>query len=229
MGLPIFGLAPQARLTRWRIARSVAVVRMARQAGVPPVAGRPLVLYAGCGSSLDGTVLAAVAERLFPERVGLVLPPGRNLPADVVETWDAALSGPETWIAALCDAAAGPSDGRDCWRNLAELAGRRPDAAFVPLAIRYVGTGGRLPEALIAFGRPVPGDDGATADAAGERLSAALAAVQDGLARLAAQPDATQFATLIRGGNGGFGDLLRWFGRRSGVAGLRPEGAALDA
>lgn len=98
--------------------------------------------------------------------------------------------------------------------GLAHLAGRVPQALFLPMALEYVFWNDRLPEVLLRFGEPlVLGRAGVGVLSIEERsrlLEQRLEAAQDGLSLEAQRRDPAAFRVLLHGG-AGQGGIYDWW------------------
>ncbi len=104
--------------------------------------------------------------------------------------------------------------------GLSRLLAREPHAMAVPLALEYPFWSEKRPEALAAFGDPIP-----AAEALKDRLESALQDTVDGLAVCARARDPAAFEVILEGrvGIGGiYGSWSRLRARLSGH-GYRPE------
>ena len=92
------------------------------------------------------------------------------------------------------------------------------EGLLVPMAMEYPFLNERLPEALVAFGKPIDlsAAEARSTDAWQEQLTDALAATQEQLAEAAMARDAAAFRTLavVREGVGTVYDTLRWASAR---------------
>jgi 1-acyl-sn-glycerol-3-phosphate acyltransferase len=86
--------------------------------------------------------------------------------------------------------------------GLGALALRVPGVTLLPLAIEYTFWNERLPETLLRLGAPLRLDAGIGAEAATERLKAALAKVIAELREASMARDARAFRVLLEGGRG---------------------------
>jgi 1-acyl-sn-glycerol-3-phosphate acyltransferase len=101
--------------------------------------------------------------------------------------------------------------------GVAHLARRLPSGVILPLAVEYPFWSERTPEALLAFGDPVPVAQRPTADALRENLTNAM----DRLAAAAMSRDAAQFETLLSGESGTSCVYDAWRRGRAALAGRR--------
>lgn len=193
----------------------------------PDIAGQPVVFYANHPSWWDPLVFLTVAELLYPdrmsygpidahalgkyrfmERIGFIgIEPG---------TWRgsarflrmARAAGERSdvifWITAQGEFA----DPRDRPVHLrpgvAHALEGRSTGLVVPLAVEYPFWTERLPEALVAFGDPLPVADAPSrsADEWTTMLATALEATQDRLADAARRRDPRAFTPLLAGRTG---------------------------
>ncbi len=93
----------------------------------------------------------------------------------------------------------------------AHLARRAGPGAVLPLALEYPFWNERAPEALLAFGAPLPFDPARSVADWQALLTERLTATMDGLATAVARRDVGQFTTLVAGrtGIGGVYDIWR--------------------
>jgi 1-acyl-sn-glycerol-3-phosphate acyltransferase len=105
--------------------------------------------------------------------------------------------------------------------GLGHLARRLERGTVLPVAIEDPFWDERLPEALVAFGDPVPVTGGGSAAGWTARLSTALEATQDRLAAAAVARDPSRFDTLLAGDEGVGGVYDGWRRARAALAGRR--------
>lgn len=163
---------------------------------------------------------AALGRYRFLERIGLVgIEPGtRRGAARFLRTARAAGRRPDVifWVTAQGEFA-DPRDRPMVLRpGVAHAAAANPRGLIVPVAVEYPFWSERLPEALVAFGEPMPMGQGGEGEALDTRewttlLAARLEATQDRLAAAACRRDPSLFRTLLSGdvGVGGVYDLGR--------------------
>ena len=202
----------------------------------PDLGDQPVILYTNHPGWWDPLVFFTVAQDLWPgrmsygpidaaalgkyrflERIGLVgIEPGtRRGAARFLRIARAAGRRSDVifWVTAQ-GAFADPRDRPVAIRpGVGHAAAGNESGLIVPLAVEYPFWNERLPEALVAFGEPMPmGRAGALdADAWTTLLADRLEATQDRLAKAAKGRDPTPFRTLLAGdvGVGGVYDLSR--------------------
>ena len=186
----------------------------------------PLVFFAVAGDLWPGRLnygpidAAALGRYRFLERIGLVgIEPGtRRGAARFLRTARAAGRRGDVifWVTAQGEFA-DPRERPVVIRpGVAHAAAANPRGLIVPVAVEYPFWSERLPEALVAFGEPMPMGQGREGEVLGARewtarLAARLEATQDRLAAAARKRDPTLFRTLLSGdvGVGGIYDLGR--------------------
>lgn len=234
-----------ARYSRRYLARHFHAVRLARAGRAPEIdPGRPLVVYLNHPAWWDPLLGLLLARRCFSRRQPYAPIEARALGRYQffarlgffgVEPGTAA--GARRFLAASQEILARP--GTALWvtpggrfadprerpvvlrPGLGHLARRVPGAVFLPLAVEYPFWEERFPEALAAFGEPLPIAGSREAEEWTALLAARLEAAQDALAREALARDAGRFDTLLGGsaGVGGVYDL--WRGLKARLRGER--------
>jgi len=204
----------------------------------PAIGAAPVIFYTNHPGWWDPLVFFTVADELWPERlnygpidaaalgryrflerIGLVgIEPGtRRGAARFLRTARAAGRRGDVifWVTAqgeFTDPRQRPMVLRP---GVAHAALANGSGFVVPVAVEYPFWNERLPEALVAFGDPMPmgrdGEGGATAESWTALLAARLEATQDRLAAAARRRDPSLFRTLIAGkaGVGGVYDVWR--------------------
>jgi len=212
----------------------------------PDLGRQPVILYTNHPGWWDPLVFFTVAQELWPdrlnygpidaaalgkyrflERIGLVgIEPGtRRGAARFLRVARAAGRRHDVifWVTAQGEFA-DPRERPIVIRpGVGHAAERNDEGVIVPMAVEYPFWNERLPEALVAFGDPMPmgRGGGLDADAWNTLLAERLEATQDRLARAARRRDPAPFRTLLAGdvGVGGVYDLSRRF--RAWMAGER--------
>jgi len=105
--------------------------------------------------------------------------------------------------------------------GLGALLARTETATVIPMAVEYTFWNQRLPEALLAFGTPIPVRAGATTAQWTRLLEQHLETVQDELAAASRQRDPALFKTLIEGNSGTAGLYGAWQRLRARLRGER--------
>ena len=202
----------------------------------PDLGGQPVILYTNHPGWWDPLVFFTVAQELWPdrlnygpidaaalgkyrflERLGLfgIEPGTRRGAARFLRIARAAGRRPDVifWVTAqgqFADPRERPIVIRP---GVAHAAGANEKGVIVPMAVEYPFWNERLPEALVAFGDPIPmgRGDGLDAHDWTSLLAERLEATQDRLARAARGRDPAPFRTLLAGdvGVGGVYDLGR--------------------
>lgn len=81
--------------------------------------------------------------------------------------------------------------------GVAHLLGAHPERVAIPVALEYTYWDGRLPEALVHFGRPVRHEPGSSIAGASHRLDSALSEALDTLAARAIERNPDRFDVLV--------------------------------
>ncbi|HEX2528887.1 MAG TPA: lysophospholipid acyltransferase family protein [Geminicoccus sp.] len=232
--------------------RNMNALRVARW-GELDAPDAPLVVYSNHPSWWDAALFIVLGKELLPSRAsyapidakmlekykffgrigafGLDLESRRGA-VNFLHQASAILASPERalWITAqgtFKDVRERPIELRP---GVAHLAERVPDASFVPLAIDYCFWSERGAEALVAFGRPIPGRE-LTALPRNGRLAVLEQALTDTMNRLAGDAisrDPARFRPIVEGrqGIGGIYDL--WRGARARLRGERFQPGHLE-
>jgi 1-acyl-sn-glycerol-3-phosphate acyltransferase len=151
--------------------------------------------------------------------------------AQFLRASDAVLaSGAVLWITAqghFTDARVRPTVLKS---GLGALLTRRDGVTLLPLAVEYTFWNQRLPEALLAFGEPIPVGYGREHSAAEwtAYLASALQQTQEELATEAMHRDETRFQTLLEGGRGSAGFYGIWQRLRASFRGDQSPDHAVD-
>lgn len=210
--------------TAWFLVRRFDAVRVLRGRGLARAEGSSLVVYANHPSWWDALIFVAVARLMAAERRAFApmaahmlerhrvfrrigaFPVELDRPAGArafLEVSRRLLSCPDTLLfvtptGRFMDVRTRPLGFRP---GLARLAVAAPEARFVPLAIEYPFWEEPRPEALVAFGEPIAGEEIATAP--GEvrtgRLEGALVRVMDLLAHHAQRREPADFDVVLGG------------------------------
>lgn len=216
-----------------QMAGSFRAVRLA-EPGLPDLPpDRPLVVFSNHPSWWDPAFYILLHPRLFPDREGYgpmdeamlkrygffrrigifgVEQDSRQGAARFLSTSRTILSDPRRmlWITAqgrFADPRERPLALRP---GVAHLMARTPEAIAVPLALEYPFWSEKRPEALAAFGAPLDGRDGGSAQTWEARLEGALTATCDRLAELSRSRDPSAFQNLLAGRAGVGGIYGLW-------------------
>lgn len=220
--------------------RHFHALRLLRGAGgdpdAPDLAGLPVILYTNHPGWWDPLVFFTVAQELWPdrlnygpidaaalgkyrflERIGLVgIEPGtRRGAARFLRVARAAGRRADVifWVTAQGEFADPRQRPMVIRPGVGHAAEGNDQGVIVPMAVEYPFWNERLPEALVAFGTPMPMGSGAGLDAHAWNtlLAERLEATQDRLALAARRRDPAPFRTLLSGdvGVGGVYDLGR--------------------
>jgi len=206
------------------------------QPDAPDLAGQPVILYTNHPGWWDPLVFFTVAQELWPqrlnygpidaaalgkyrflERIGLVgIEPGtRRGAARFIRIARAAGRRPDVifWVTAQGEFADPRERPMVIRPGVGHAALGNERGLIVPMAVEYPFWNERLPEALVAFGEPMPMGPGSGLDAHAWNalLATRLEATQDRLAHAARRRDPAPFRTLLTGdvGVGGVYDLSR--------------------
>lgn len=220
--------------------RHFHALRLLRGVGAEPDApdltGQPVILYTNHPGWWDPLVFFTVAQELWPdrlnygpidaaalgkyrflERIGLVgIEPGtRRGAARFLRIARAAGRRLDVifWVTAQGEFADPRERPMVIKPGVGHAALGNKDGVIVPMAVEYPFWNERLPEALVAFGDPMPMGPGSGLDAHAWNalLATRLEAIQDRLAHAARRRDPAPFRTLLAGdvGVGGVYDLIR--------------------
>lgn len=227
---------------RRQMRRAFRDVRLA-QPGLPALpTGAPVVVYSNHPSWWDPAFFIVLSAALFPgratfgpmeataleryrfmRRIGIfgIAPSTASGAHRFLTVGQRILSNPCNilWMTAQ-GTFADPRTPVELQAGLARLMAREPHVICLPLALEYPFWSEKRPEALAAFGAPLP-----AAEASHARLESALRETVDGLSRRAQARDPATFQTVLRGRSGIGGVYGGWSHLRARLNGraYRPD------
>ncbi len=221
---------------RRQMRRGFRAVRVARP-GVPDLPeGTPVVVYSNHPSWWDPAFYIVLADQLFPgriafgpmeaaaleryrfmRRIGIFgIEPGTVAgAARLLRAAQRILSDPSRMLWMTAEGSfRDPRTPVDLRPGLSRLLARQPGAVAMPMALEYPFWSEKRPEALAAFGTPIPAEEASEA-----RLQSSLQTTVDGLARASMARDPAAFDLVLSGRSGIGGVYDGWSRARARLAG----------